>query len=400
VGSNNVNFAGTAKDNNAVAAVQVSVNGGGFTPANGLSNWTANVLLIPGTNSVRVRAADLLGNAVTNTRVLIYQPIIPLAGNYNGIFYDPIDWSNPGAGGLSLTLKTDSTYKGNVKQGASSYSFSGRFNLGLTSTSSVPRKGLTPLAVALYFSSNRIEGTVADGTNWTSFVSTVKAGPVGALAGKYTLLLPGSADPTNQPAGAGSDALTLTSQGRLSGIGTLGDGTSFSLGTTVAPGGQTPVYVSLYGGKGSLLGWLYVADDPLNDILGTLRWTKLNTAGGTLYPNGFSFAVFAAGSRFVAPPRNTPALTLTNGYVQLTGGNLTNELLIPIVIGTDNKMAGSNGLSLTISTLKGSIAGSFIDPATSAKRTIKGVILRDQNYGGGEFLGTSQSGAMFIGNRP
>ncbi len=88
------------------------------------------------------------------------------------------------------------------------------------------------------------------------------------------------------------------------------------------------------------------------------------------------------------------------GVVILTGGNLTNIVTIPITLGGNNRIAGSNGLALTISRINGSVSGSFLDPSTSAQRTVKGVVLRDQNFGGGEFLGPDQSGSITIGNAP
>lgn len=400
IGSNNVNFAGRAGDNVGLAGVFISVNGGGFFGANGTSNWTANVALAPGTNTIRVWAADLLGNAVTNTRALIYLPVIPLAGTYNGLFFNTNHPAHSNAGGFVVTIKTDGTFKGKVREGTPSYSFSGRFGLDLTATSSVPRTGLSTQWLALRLTGGHLEGNVTDVTNGDSFLVAYRGGSIGTLAGKYTLLLPGSADAASFPGGDGVDALTLTSSGRLSGLGTLGEGSSINLITTVAPGGETPVYYPLYGGTGSLFGWLRFADTPDSDITGTLLWTKPAGLAGAFYSAGFITNVTAAGSRFVSPPRSTPALILTNGLVTLDGGNLANVLSIPVTLGGDNRITGSNGLSLTISTSKGTVSGSFIDPATLAKRTIKGVILRDQNFGGGQFQGTNNSGGLFIGNQP
>jgi hypothetical protein len=53
---------GTAKDNAAVAVVRYQLNGGVWTDALGTTNWTATLTLTPGTNTVRVYAADPTGN--------------------------------------------------------------------------------------------------------------------------------------------------------------------------------------------------------------------------------------------------------------------------------------------------------------------------------------------------
>lgn len=63
---------GTANDSERVSSVEVSVNGGAFTPANGNNNWNnwSTTLVLPaGTNLLRVRATDRFGNySPTNIR--------------------------------------------------------------------------------------------------------------------------------------------------------------------------------------------------------------------------------------------------------------------------------------------------------------------------------------------
>ena len=62
-------FEGTANDTRGLSAVQYSLNGAAFQAATGLSNWNTSLVLLPGTNVVRVRAVDNFGNySLTNTR--------------------------------------------------------------------------------------------------------------------------------------------------------------------------------------------------------------------------------------------------------------------------------------------------------------------------------------------
>jgi alpha-tubulin suppressor-like RCC1 family protein len=67
---------GTAKDNVAVSNVLFSLNHGGWTSAtlsNGGSNWTAQVTLIPATNTIQAFAVNILGNvSKTNTVKMDY----------------------------------------------------------------------------------------------------------------------------------------------------------------------------------------------------------------------------------------------------------------------------------------------------------------------------------------
>ena len=63
---------GTARDNVAVSNVWYQLNGGGWTnasSANGWTNWTAAVNLIPGTNTVAAYAMDTSGNVSTTNSV-------------------------------------------------------------------------------------------------------------------------------------------------------------------------------------------------------------------------------------------------------------------------------------------------------------------------------------------
>ena len=62
---------GKAGDNVAVGAVYYSLNGSGWTAAttgNNWTNWTANLTLTPGTNTVQAYAVDTSGKSRRPTR--------------------------------------------------------------------------------------------------------------------------------------------------------------------------------------------------------------------------------------------------------------------------------------------------------------------------------------------
>jgi hypothetical protein len=62
-------FMGKAGDSVGVAAVETSLNGGAFAPANGTTAWNTLLVLPPGTNVVRVRATDSFGHfSLANSR--------------------------------------------------------------------------------------------------------------------------------------------------------------------------------------------------------------------------------------------------------------------------------------------------------------------------------------------
>ena len=62
--------------------------------------------------------------------------------------------------------------------------------------------------------------------------------------------------------------------GRLRLSGELADGTKISQSVPVSPNGEWPLYVSLYGGKGSILSWITFADRTTDQLTGLLNWTK------------------------------------------------------------------------------------------------------------------------------
>ena len=112
---------GTAHDNVGVANVNYSLNGSGFTTANSTNNWTnwsANVSLNPGTNTVRVFATDAAGNvSPTNGVAFFYVLRAPLTVNMEG-----------GRGMVSITngteLEVGKSYVITVVPGAG-FAFSG-----------------------------------------------------------------------------------------------------------------------------------------------------------------------------------------------------------------------------------------------------------------------------------
>jgi uncharacterized repeat protein (TIGR03803 family) len=79
---------GTAKDNVAVSNVLVSLNNGpwaGAAPVNGWSNWSAQVTLIPGTNTIAAYAVDTSGNdSLATTDKLAYVVTTTLTVRTNG----------------------------------------------------------------------------------------------------------------------------------------------------------------------------------------------------------------------------------------------------------------------------------------------------------------------------
>jgi hypothetical protein len=69
-------------------------------------------------------------------------------------------------------------------------------------------------------------------------------------------------------------------------------------------------------------------------------------------------------------------------------------------LGKNSKVTDTNKMSLTISTASGLFTGSVVNPATKKAISIYGAVLQKQNIGAGYFLGTNESGEVFLGPVP
>jgi hypothetical protein len=55
---------------------------------------------------------------------------------------------------------------------------------------------------------------------------------------------------------------------------------------------------------------------------------------------------------------------------------------------------------LTVRTSSGLFHGSVINPETGKPITVNGIVLQNQNFGAGFFLGTNQSGSVLLSPAP
>ncbi len=340
------------------------------------------------------------------TVIVLPSPFIAAKGMFNGLFYDRNAPAHFNAGAFSLMLDDKGGVRGTVRQGAKARKFSGTFSLERTARVTMPATTSDP-ALSLDLEIDFVNAAITGLASNAHFISTVTAyrNPFSPKAlpaptvGNYNAALPG-ADAAPAPVGDGFATLAVSTAGRVSTKFTLADSTAFSLVTATSAGAQVPVYAALYGGRGSLFGWLTVTNSASNDVPGTLWWTKPGTVGGALYPAGFTNQTEVLGSRYVAPPAHTPVLTLTNGAVLLSGDGLVDALTNSATLGSDNKITSGNGIAFTIAPAKGAVSGSFLDPITGKKHTVKGLALPQQNEARGFFLGTGTNGLMRVEEHP
>ena len=370
-------------------------------PGNVFSNWTGTISsFTPAFSFTMSSNLALVANFVTN-------PFIVLKGSYTALFYETNLPSHENSGLLSLQLTEKGAYSGRLQQGAIRYSFSGQFDLGLSAQKRIARPGAGELFLSLRLppDADQLTGTVTNGV-WASELfgyrtTFSRSHPATNFKGAYTMLLPGAGSSNEGPAGNGCGCVTVNIGGNLSFKGTLSDGNSVIQTASVAANGQWPFYLPLYGGKGSIFGWLTLQNTITNDIAGLVLWTQPQGVAGAICPSGFTNGVEVLGSSFVPPPAGSPLLDCTNAVLVLEGGNLESAITADVRFDSKNRIVitsqNTNKLALTFLASTGIFRGSFAHPQTARQTKLTGVVLSKQNYGAGFFLGTGQSGSVFLG---
>jgi hypothetical protein len=331
---------------------------------------------------------------------------VPTSASYSGLFYDTNGIAFQSSGFFSLTLMAKGTFTAKLLLAGETYPFSGSFSDIGSASNSVSISKTNRLTILLGFDSGGrdiLNGQISGG-DWTAELVANRAvyskTNLAPQMGKYTVLIPGSPDASAQPGGDGFGSVTVDHYGNLSFSGTLGDGTSASQSAVVSGQGQWPLYVSLYSGKGSILGWLTFANEQTNDIEGAPVWIKLPQPTAKVYPAGFTNQIPGLFGSLFQFTNGVPVLDFAAGELWLTNGNLAQSFTNQFVLGDNNKVTSTNKMSLTILSSSGLFTGSVVNPETKKMIPIHGAVLQKQNIGAGYFLGTNESGAVFLGPIP
>jgi len=372
-------------------------------PGNYFSNWIADGVAVssPTLSFVMQSNTVIQANFVANS-------FLGLQGTYSGLFYDTTLPAHESSGFLTFKLTDKGQFTGKVTLAGTSFSIGGQFGLDLRAHTIINRAlPSLPIVVDLQLASgsDQVTGLINNGIQ-TVPLDGYRSGfhamlnPATNFAGKYTFIFSGCADPSVSPMGHGHGVLTVSQAGSVQFKGVLAEGAVATANVPLAASGQCAFYLPLYRGKGSLFGWMTLAEGNTSDVHGLFLWTKPGMAGA-FYAAGFAREITARGSRYTVPAKGAPVLDFSNGLVVLEGGNLTSQMAKDVVLTPLNKVTlvstNTDKLALTLSTSSGLISGSFINPQTLKKSPIKGVILQKQNAGAGYFLGTNQGGAVFLG---
>lgn len=337
-------------------------------------------------------------------------PFAAVAGSYNGLFYPTNEITEQSAGFLTATIsgKSQGSYSGLLSLEGGRYSFSGAFDVSGNSLISVKRPGKTTVMLSLHLNVSAPDNLLSGSVSAASWIAPLRADravfnpatkPATIYQGKFTLLIPPAPDaPLSSPGGYGYAILSINSGGITLFSGTLPDGTAIGpLSVPIAHDGSVPLYVSLYAGKGSLLGWLDFSNQPPQTVTGWLNWIKPVSTAKTLYPAGFGNLVTIAGSPFSAG--SLPLLASTNATLTISNGNLAAPVSFTVSIEGANikKVGGStNKLSASINPANGEMMVKFRPTGAKMDKVAQGVVLQNQTNAAGWFTGTSESGAFWL----
>lgn len=316
-------------------------------------------------------------------------------GTYIGLFAPasvPRQQTNSGA--FTFRLASTGSFSGSLDLGGQMVPMSGKFGVdGAASLTTKATKTVSSLLVDLQldFAAGTVSGSVTNSAfdaALTGERDIFSAANKTSLAGSYTVVIPGTTNPAAGPFGNSYGTVKVSSSGAISLAGSLADGTALSQSSTLSQSGFWPLYVSLYGGKGSLWGWNYFSSNGLASYP-WLSW--INTTNSTKTAanrSGFTNQqAVLQGSLYQANQSLPASLTVT-----------LQQLNQPALV-ISNLSGNANKLVLHTNNATGVISGTFANPADS-KQTIKvnGAILQNQTNAAGYFLVTNQSGAFSIGS--
>lgn len=357
----------------------------------------------------------LRANFITNQ-------FLAIKGVYNGLFApagadggSAVDPTNSGFAALTLTDK--GKFTGKLLLAGAMHSFSGAANV-VDGTAHVLIKPTAQPALTLDLEFDVNNGADTTGVtgrvsraSWESPLSAYRAAAPaqGAVfAGKHTFLIPGAdADlSATCPAGDGAGTVMVVPSGVLTLAGAVGDGTAISQSVPLSKGGDWPLYVSLYGGKGVLWGWVsFSTNTEPYRFQGDLAWIKRAGApADKFYSNGFEKTNEIFGAKYTPPKPGTNTLSWpsTNGVLLIDGGNVEPAIsnAVTLVKNKVTVLANSNKVSVTFTPATGLFSGSFLHPANGKTATVKGALLQlpapFYGLGSGWFRGTNQSGYFRI----
>ena len=224
-----------------------------------------------------------------------------VVANYSGLFLESTGAEVGRSGSVTISTSKNGNFSGKASVAGRNASFHGKLDLsGAGTASSSGKSGVLTLSFQISADSSAITGTVS-GDGWVADLTanrqvfSKKSNPA-PFAGSYNLTFagPGNGDPT-LPQNDGSGTATVSTSGQVKFKGVLGDGTKVSQSSIVAPDGDWPLYVPLYGKQGGqIIGWLNFDS---GNVSGQPSWIKLPNDKSKSFPAGFNLNPPVSGSQ-------------------------------------------------------------------------------------------------------
>jgi peroxiredoxin len=376
------------------------------------SNWLSGFDEPLSALSRSARVSFLMQTGLCLQANFVSNPFLTTRGQYTGLFYNLTNGVHPETSGFfSLALDGLGSYSGHVLHDGERLACSGRFDLDGKATNVVS----CGCGEDIYFDwTLNLSGSATQQINAVvlhheqhNFLLGDRAPQYGSRVspyrGRYTFVLPGNSEATNEPGGDSYAAVTVARDGRLTLSGVLADGKPITQSVPVSTNGVWPLYAALDGGTGTLLSWVTLTNSPPpapNLLSERVSWIKAFSFIRMPYSNGFALETNLIGSTYRWAK---PVLPFSTGLVTFAGVNLPDSFTNIVRLTTGNKVINNPGqspLSLTINTNNGLFTGAATVPGTTNKITFKGALLQWQNEGSGFFLRSNQSGRVFFGPLP
>ncbi len=372
------------------------------TPAAGyiFAGWTGSI--VSGSASLRFT----MQNGLSLEANFQPSPFLALTGPWYGVL---TSGSDAQTGLVRLTVSSRGLFTGRINLAGRAWSFTGTLDVNGSATVVIP--GAVPVTITLQanLDGGQISGTVTEGADRFNFAvsqSTFNAiTDTAPQAGRYTVALaPAPGAGASVPQGDGYAALVVSRSGAATLAGRLADGTPYSATGHVANDGTLAFYCIPSGAPAgsSVAGLLTFRSTDVTDLDGTLAWTKTSRGGDRFYPAGFSTQLSAAGSLYVRPAPGLQYMDAAPGAATaaLGGGNIPQPIEVPVLISLENKAVmatpGPPDVTLAINPLSGVVSGSFLLPAGSLPRALRGVVLQKQKSAVGYFRGLDQCGSFSL----
>ena len=386
----------------------------------GADSVSLAALPLDGTKSLNARSGD---DNPSHTAVKANADVVNFAGDrfvigafgefggaYNGVIIQA-PFSPADSGFLSLKLTPSGTFSGKLNFGVKKYTVAGKFDaLGRSTVSLAKGDIVLGLTLDLVNGSDRITVTLTRPTlpvlNCTLDRGVlVPKGGTAALAGNYTLLLPPSA-PSPAPKGYGFALATVSKSGAIKATISLADGTRCTQSVPISKNGVWPLYASLYGAKGLVVGTITFRPVAyLSDLDGDVNWFRPANAKAKTFALGFTNQIALIGSKYVTPPKGTAALQFgpTVGALTVSIAPVP-SLAKAVSYSTNNKVTvtepGADKLTMSVSAAKGLFAGGFVEVTANKKRKFSGVLFQKQQLAAGFFLNSTEGGTVELAAPP